>query len=131
MNCTSPSLEPVAYESRAWMESETTPGVRFQIFRISFSRRLELARKVRELAQRIEFLDAGAELKDKVESSILGGEIDGMYLEWGLVSVEGLTIDGETVTPELLIDRGPERLTREIAGRIRAECHLSEDERKN
>jgi hypothetical protein len=40
-------------------------------------------------------------------------------------------IDGEPATPALLIGKGPERLTREIAGRIRSECHLTEDERKN
>jgi hypothetical protein len=130
-NCMSPSVESVAYESHARARSETMPGVTFTIARVSFSRRLDLARRVREMAQRVEFLDAGDELKEKVESSILKAEIDRMYIDWALVSVEGLSIDGELANPALLLERGPEPLTREIVDRIRAECHLSEDERKN
>ena len=131
MNSTSRSAEPVSYESRARIESESMPGVAFTLAKISFARRLELARRVREVAQKIEFLDAGTELKDKVESSILGAEIDRMYLDWGLVSMDGLLIDGEPASTANLVERGPEALTREIIDRVRAECHLSEDERKN
>jgi hypothetical protein len=61
----------------------------------------------------------------------LASEIDRVYLEWGLEAVEGLTVDGETATPALLIDRGPAELAAEILARIRSECGLSEDERKN
>ena len=131
MNSTSRSAEPVSYESRARIESESMPGVAFTLAKISFARRLELARRVREVAQKIEFLDAGTELKDKVESSILGAEIDRMYLDWGLVSMDGLLIDGEPASTANLVERGPETLTREIIDRVRAVCHLSEDERKN
>jgi hypothetical protein len=131
MNCTSPSAEAVSYESHTRVPSATTAGVIFQIRRMSFSRRLDLARKVREIAQKVEFLEAGKELKDKVESSILSAEIDRMYLEWGLESIDGLRIDGESATPQILLERGPEALAREIVDRIRAECQLSEDERKN
>ena len=42
-----------------------------------------------------------------------------------------MTIDGDPATPALLIEKGPELLAREIVVRVRAECHLSEDERKN
>ena len=31
-----------------------------------------------------------------------------MYLAWGLVNIEGLTIDGEPATAERLIERGPD-----------------------
>ena len=58
-------------------------------------------------------------------------QIDRLYLEWGLQAIDGLSIDGEAATPRLLIEQGPESLTREIVARIRGECHLSEDERKN
>ena len=98
---------------------------------MSFARRLELVRKVRDFAQRIEFFEAGGDIGDRFESSVLGAEIDRLYLDWGLETVDGLTIDGEPATPALLIDKGPESLTREIVKRIRSECHLSEDERKN
>ena len=130
MNSSSPSAE-TEYVSYTDFSSETVPTVRYRIARMSFARRLCLVRKVRELAQRIEFLEAGSEPRDQIEASMLGAEINGMYLEWGLHSLEGLKIDGESATPDLLIAKGPEMLTSEIVGRIRAECHLSEDERKN
>ena len=126
MSCLSHSVE--AYVSFTEHASEEVPGVRYRIARMSFTRRLELVRRVRDFAQRIEFLEAG---QDRFESSLLGTEIDRLYLEWGLQGVEGLAIDGEAATPAMLIEKGPERLAREIVGRIRAECHLSEDERKN
>ena len=129
MSCS--SHLPEAYISHTEHASGIIGGVSYRIARMSFARRLELIRKVRDYAQRIEFLEAGSEAKDQFERSVLGAEIDRLYLEWGLLSVEGLTIDGETASPALLIDKGPELLAREIVGRIRAECHLSEDERKN
>jgi hypothetical protein len=133
MSCSSPSVDSSnqSYVSSAEFEAACVSGVRYRVARMSFARRLDLVRRVREVAQRIEFLDAGNEARDKIESSVLGAEIDRMYLEWGLQEVVGLTIDGEAATPASLIDRGPEELAREIVGRIRAECHLSEDERKN
>jgi len=132
MNCTSPSAEAGHhYASYSEHDAECAPGVRYRIARMSFARRLELVRRVRDLAQKIEFLDAGGETRDRIESSVLGAEVDRMYLEWGLQSVEGLTIDGEPATPALMIEKGPESLANEIAGRIRSECHLTGDERKN
>ena len=128
MSYSSPSAE---YVSCIECESVVVLGVRYRLARMSFSRRLDLVRRVREVAQRIEFLDAGSETRDRIESSMLGAEIDRMYLEWGLQSVEGLSIDGEAATPSSLIEKGPEALAREIVERIRSECHLSEDERKN
>jgi len=131
-SCLSPSVETAGgYVSYAEYASETLAGVRYRVARMSFARRLDLVRRVREVAQRIEFLDAGNDARDRIESSLLSAEIDRMYLEWGLQAIEGLTIDGEAATPALMIDRGPEGLAREIVGRIRTECHLSEDERKN
>jgi hypothetical protein len=132
MNCSSPSADAaIGYTSYTEHESEAAPGVRYRIARMSFARRLELMRKVRDFAQRIEFLDAGSETRDRIESSVLSAEIDCMYLDWGLQSVDGISIDGEPATPALLIDKGPELLVREITGRIRSECHLTEDDRKN
>ncbi len=129
MSCSSRSAD--GYLSYSEYASEVAGGVRYRISRMSFARRLELVRKVRDFAQRIEFLEAGSGEKDPFERSVLGAEIDRLYLDWGLLAVEGLTIDGEVATPALLVERGPEALAREIVGRIRAECHLSEDERKN
>ena len=122
---------PVSYESVVKIESKTILGVTFSINRISFGRRMELSRQVREISQRAEFLEAGNELREKIEASLLAQEIDAMYLRWGLVSIDGLTIDGEAATAVQLIEKGPEELMREIVSTIREQCGLNEAERKN
>jgi hypothetical protein len=121
----------VSYESALAMESKVMPGVRLVINRISFGRRMELSRRVREITQKTEFLEAGSELNDKIEAGILAQQVDAMYLRWALVAVEGLEIDGEPATAEQLLERGPEELTREIVTAIKEQCGLSEAERKN
>ena len=127
----STARDPVSYESVVKIESKTILGVTFSINRISFGRRMELSRQVREISQRAEFLDAGNELREKIEASLLAQEIDAMYLRWGLVSIDGLTIDGEAATAVQLIEKGPEELMREIVSTIREQCGLNEAERKN
>jgi len=122
---------PVSYESVMTTESKAIPGVVFVINRISFGRRMELSRLVREIGKKAEFLEAGTELQERIEAGILTHEVDAMYLRWGLVSVEGLTIDGTPATAEQLLDSGPEALTQEIVVAIKAQCGLSEAERKN
>ena len=92
---------------------------------------MELSRRVREISRKAEFLEAGTELHEKIEASILALEIDAMYLQWGLASIEGLIIDGEPATVTQLLEKGPEDLAREIVGAIREQCGLSEPERKN
>jgi hypothetical protein len=105
--------------------------VTFTINRISFGRRMDLTKRVREISQKAEFLEAGTGLKDKVEANVLAQEIEEMYLRWALVSVDGLRIDGEPATIEKVIEKGPDDLTREIVTAIKAQCGLSETERKN
>jgi len=119
------------YESVITVESKAVPGVRFAIHRISFGRRMELSRRVRELSRKAEFLEAGTEMHEKIEASILAQEIDAMYLHWGLLSIEGLFIDGEPATAVRLLEKGPEELTREVVSAIKEQCGLSESERKN
>jgi hypothetical protein len=123
--------EPACYRSTVRVSSKAMPGVMFEIKRISFGRRTDLAKRVREISQRVEFLEAGGELREKIEASLLKQEIEAIYLQWALVRVEGLTIDGELVTTERLLDRGPEELTHEIVAAIKTECGLTGDERKN
>lgn len=122
---------PVAYESALSVDSKSVPGARFVIHRISFGRRMELSRRVREIGQRAEFLEAGNEVQEKIEAAILAQQIDAIYLQWGLVSIEGLTIDGEAATVAHLIEKGPEDLAREIVNAVKGQCGLSESERKN
>ena len=119
------------YDSVVSIDSKAAPGVRFGIHRISFGRRTELSRRVREISRKAEFLEASTELHEKIEANILAQEIDAMYLQWGLVSVDGLIIDGEPATAAHLLEKGPEDLAREIVGAIKEECGLNEAQRKN
>jgi len=131
MSCMSPSGE---YESVCWFEASFDKpggGVRYAVRRISLGRRIELARRIREVARGVEFFEASGDPREKLEAAVLAGEIDRVYLEWGLAAVEGLTIDGEAASPHGLIERGPLELAMEIVARIKAECGLSEGERKN
>jgi hypothetical protein len=123
MNYTSRSVEQCS--------SAHYTEVRYEIRRISFGGRIELARRIREIGRRAEYLEAGSDVRDKLEATVLGAEIDRAYLEWGLAGVEGLEIDGEAATPASLIDSGPVELAEEILSRIKAECGLTDDERKN
>jgi len=119
------------YDSSIRIASQSFPGVEFTIHRISFGRRMELCRRVRDIGQKLEFLEAGNHFHEKVEANLLSHEIDKIYLEWGLVRVDGLLIDGEPATGELVVVKGPEDLTKEILEAIKGQCGLSEEERKN
>ena len=120
-----------SYESSAWFDSDAYPGVKYSIARVSFGRRMELARRIREIGRKVEFLEAGSDVRDKLEAAVVAAEIDRAYLDWGLIGVEGLEIDGAAATPTSLTEAGPADLAAEILSRIKAECGLSEDERKN
>jgi hypothetical protein len=120
-----------SFDSAHWFDAESAAGVRFAIARLTFGRRLDLARRIREIGRRAEFLAAGAEARDKLAVAVVGAEVDRAYLEWGLLAVEGLTIDGEAATPLAVVEKGPLELATEILGRVKAECGLSEIERKN
>jgi hypothetical protein len=119
------------FESTQDFEAVQAPGVRYRIRRISYGQRLELARRLHELVQRREFHRASEDATEQVADAWLGLEMDKLYLEWGLDSVEGLEIDGMAAGVGELFQRGPDTLTREIIDRIRVEAGLSEDERKN
>ena len=119
------------HDSGGWFTADAPAGVKYRIRRMSLTGKIELARKVREIGRGVEFLEASGDPREKLEAAVLAGEIDRAYLEWGLEAVEGLSIDGEPATPALLIERGPLGLAMEIVARIRGECGLSEEERKN
>ncbi len=119
------------HDSFVWLDAETHPRVRYRIAKMSLGRRIELARRIREAGRSIEFLEAGNDVREKLEAAVLKGEMDRVYLQWGLEAIEGLEIDGEEATPALLIEKGPANLAAEILKQIRSECGLSESERKN
>jgi hypothetical protein len=120
-----------SYASETVVESRAVPGVRFTIARMSFGRRVELMRRVRELARRTEFLAAGGEPADKMDAGLLHAEIERLYVMWGVTAVSGLAVDGLVAGPKLLAEAGPEELFREALAAVRRETGLSEEERKN
>jgi hypothetical protein len=119
------------YNSTTTIPSGVMDGVRFTITRMTFGRRIDLMRRVRHLSAKMEFARAGAGVEDAIEASLLGAEIDELYLRWGFTAIEGLDIDGLAADLELLIAAGPEPLCREIIAAIKRECWLTEEERKN
>jgi hypothetical protein len=119
------------WQSNKTVASEVIPGVEFVIARMTFGRRLELMKRVRDLAARLEYFDAGREEKNRIEASLLGAQLDRLYIQWGLEEIRALELDGEAATPQLLIDKGPEDLFQEILAAIKSECGLNEQERKN
>jgi hypothetical protein len=119
------------YESTVTRESKRYAGVSFTVRRVSLGRRMELGRRIREIAAKVEVLEAGQDPKEKGEAALAAAEIERVYVAWGLAEVHGLEIDGQPATPERLIEAGPEELCREIAAAVKAECGLDEAERKN
>ena len=119
------------YASYEVIESKLALGVRYTVAKMSFGRRVELTRRIRDLATRKEFLDAGDTPNEKMEAALLASEIDRLYLLWGLKEVAGLELDGLPATPEALAASGPEDLFREALACIKQQCGLSDAERKN
>ena len=120
-----------SYESVLVIRSKVMPTVTYAIKRVSFGRRMDLSRRAREISRKAEFLEASSQLGEKIEAGILTQEIDTMYLVWGLLNIQGLTIDGEAATADRLLEKGPDELTREVVDAIKAQCGLSDVERKN
>ena len=125
------SRRPTQYHSSVECGSSAVPGATFRIRRMSLGRRIELAEAIRDLAQELEFRQAGESPKEQVEAAVLSSRIDRIYLRWGLVKISGLAIDGQPATADTLFADGPETLFREIVCRIKSECGLTDDERKN
>jgi hypothetical protein len=119
------------YTSVETIDSAVAPGVSFTVAKMSFGRRVELTRRIRELAARREFVAAGDTPEEKMEATLLASEIDRIYLLWGVKEVTGLELDGLPATPESLAASGPEDLFREALAAVKQQCGLSDAERKN
>ena len=121
----------MTYESVVEIDSRVAPGVSFTVAKMSFGRRVELMRRIRELARQMEFLEAGSQPGEKMDAGLFRAEIDRLYLSWGLRAVSGLVLDGVEASPSLLFEAGPEELVREALGAVRAQTGLTDEERKN
>ncbi len=119
------------YESYEVIPSRLHDGVSYTVNRMSFGRRLELMRRVRDITPKLECFLAGGTQQDKIEASVLSAEIDRLYVEWGLSGIAGLEIDGKAATPMSLAVAGPEHLFQEALGFVMSACRLTGQETKN
>ena len=121
----------MTYESFTTVESHACTGVRFRVRRLSLARRMELVRLIRETGEKLAFHMAGDSVADAAHAAEIRARMDALYIRWGLEEITGITIDGEPVSLDNLLDRGPDALAREIVDAIKGELFLDEDERKN
>ena len=121
----------MTYESTQTVTSAANPSVVYTVAKMSFARRNDLMRRIRELARHAGFLNAAQDAGSKMDAALLQVEIDRIYLAWGLRAVDGIEIDGHPATPDSLIAAGPEDLCREAAEAVRSAAGLTLAERKN
>jgi hypothetical protein len=130
MNFTLLLHKTAEFHSVVWKESVALPGARYAIRRTSVSQRIALAQKARELAASYEFLKAG-DADDQLQASLSDLLVRRLYLEWGVVEVKGLRIDGQPATVSMVIENGPEALSDEMLAELKSQLFLTDEERKN
>ncbi len=136
-------------------ESKTCPGVFYTLYKMSEARRAQLrlliaepTAKIRNLLREMtaledrhpvteenpnrpeEVIDELLRLSDKMEQ-ISSDEINPKWLKWGLKKIEGLQIDDQEATPDMLTADGPPSLFQEIVDRIKRLAQLNGEEEKN
>lgn len=138
------------FDSTVTRESMSLPGVSFTVRRLN---QIERARrdfsiadetlKIAELITRHAQLNPGEEKRlspdEAAEVGRINQELDflvNMHLKpsairAGLVSIDGLQIDGEEATTEILIARGPRELVEEVWQACQESAGLGDEERKN
>src|SRR2546425_2110033 len=119
------------HESTFIYESGWAAGVHVRLRKTTFGRRLELLRKVGDLYKRAAAQQAGTSEAEQLSAEYDKFSADRILLEWAIQSVSGLRIDGQTATPELLIDSGPEELVEELLGIVQKQLGLTDAEIKN
>jgi hypothetical protein len=92
---------------------------------------MDLVRQIRETGEKLAFYMAGDSVVDAAQAGEIRARMDALYIRWALDEIEGMTIDGEPVSVDNLLERGPDRLAREIVETIKDELFLDEEERKN
>lgn len=130
MNCALGWRE-MNYSSTFTYRSRVCAGVEMELKRISFARRSELIAELSPMVAKLEFLAASDKNEDRTASALLRRQISQYLLEWGVVRVVGLEIDGVAASKKDLIESGPEGLVQEAVEELQRQLALSEQEKKN
>lgn len=117
-------------------------GVSFTIHQLTEGKRIQVrmdlaahSARIRELALEKLQSDALPEAQDRMRAyykvmydmrELVDDHMNPVWLRNLLVSVQGLTIKGQPVTPDLLIQSGPTALYKEIVAAVRSAAGLSE-----
>jgi hypothetical protein len=134
------------FESQVTRKSDLPDfsDVSFTVHKLTEGRRLKIRLSLAEPNRRLRDLMAekeAAEGKPPAEQlaiytrvladmqDVIDDQITPVWVRGLLVSIDGLTINGEPATVEALIEEGPRDLYREIAGVIGKEVGLTEKER--
>jgi hypothetical protein len=131
MNCTLHSGESYCHCSTKWIASISYPGVEYQVATISLRGKFELAQMIQGLLVKLEHLEAGRDSTQQLSAAMVRCQLDEIYLRWGFRKIRGLNIDGNSANLDSLIENGPAPLCSEICAAVRAECGLTQPERKN
>ncbi len=129
-NCMWPLHKETSFESTTRVESKTQLGAVFWIRRVSLAQRIALLEEIGRLGHKNEFLQAGS-AEEQLMAALNSIRAARLLIHWGVDRIEGLTIDGQPATPDLLVERGPEELCGEIAEALQSSLGLNEEERKN
>lgn len=151
----------LTYSSTLSVDSQTFPGVRFTLHKMSEARRAAFTLQTAELQSRLRSLnrqamkiiqqvkdaaEPGPELDGQIEdlhaqtTALVSGELNPAYVRWGLKSITGLAVlnddDAEAApveikTAEALIADGPPELFAEICGAIISASSMTEADLKN
>lgn len=133
-----------SFNSKETVESVTCPGVRFTVRILNDIQRARRDMKLLEVRARINELqdkwvvakDKGAGalelLKINDEAALLSqSQLKPAYIRAGLISIEGLELDGAPATIETLIESGPVELVNEIYDACVKASGLGAEETKN
>ncbi|MBS1829790.1 MAG: hypothetical protein JST93_31110 [Acidobacteria bacterium] len=83
------------------------------------------------MAAKIRALSASPTEAEQAEAALLRRAVADLVLNWGLLEVSGLMIDGVPAKKQTLIDEGPEELALEILHQLQRQLSLSDAEIKN
>jgi len=124
-------LPSTELEGAASFDSAEYHGVTFTIRRMTLRQRIYLLTDLHALYREHDFSKAGTSQADRINAHLSSLRIDEIFLRWGVLAIEGLSVDGKRLCVEDLAEYAPEGLVREILFRIRESIALDPGDEKN